>query len=79
MNAFGYIGIALGVLAAIALYWLPSIVGKRRNVANMTSVVVVNLLLGWTFIGWCVALAMAVRDEKRGGHAAPRRHHWEAM
>jgi hypothetical protein len=28
----------------------------------MASVLVINLFLGWTFVGWVVALAMALRD-----------------
>lgn len=55
-TAYLVIGIALG------LYLLPSIVALNRKVANKWSVVVINALLGWTLIGWAVALAMAVRD-----------------
>lgn len=56
-TAYLVIGIALG------LYFLPSIVALNRKVANKWSVVVINTLLGWTLIGWAVALAMAVRDQ----------------
>jgi hypothetical protein len=43
------------------IYFIPTIVAYGRKVANAGSVLVVNLFLGWTFIGWIVALAMAVR------------------
>jgi hypothetical protein len=53
----------LGALAAmLAFYFLPSIVALKRQVPNVGSVVVINTLLGWTFIGWVVALAMAARS-----------------
>lgn len=45
-----------------AVYMVPTIVAVIRKVPNMGSVVVINLLLGWTLVGWVVALAMAVRS-----------------
>jgi hypothetical protein len=51
------------LLAAIGCaYFLPSFVASHRKVPNVGSVMVVNALLGWTVIGWAVALAMACRD-----------------
>ncbi len=50
----------LGVLAA--LYFIPTIVAGHRHVTNVGSIAVINVFLGWTFIGWVVALAMACRS-----------------
>ena len=47
------------IIAAILLYFLPSIVAISRAVPNAGSVVVLNLFLGWTFVGWIVSLAMS--------------------
>jgi hypothetical protein len=52
-----------------ASYFLPSIIGAKRKVVNIGSVFAVNALLGWTLIGWVVALAMAVRTNPP--HANP--------
>ena len=58
-NAFaGLVLIAVG----IAFYFLPSIVAGARHVPNVGSVVILNFFLGWTLIGWVVALAMAARS-----------------
>jgi hypothetical protein len=46
-----------------AFYFLPTIIAMLRKVPNIGSVVVINLFLGWTFIGWIVALAMACRSQ----------------
>jgi hypothetical protein len=55
----------LGVTALLALlYMLPAFVAFERHVPSKGSVVVVNVLLGWTLIGWIVALAMAMRDPR---------------
>lgn len=44
----------------LAAYFAPSIVALLRHAANKWRVVAVNTLLGWTFIGWVVALVMAL-------------------
>lgn len=58
-------GALLLVLVGGALYFLPSIIAASRKVPNVGSVVVINFFLGWTFIGWVVALAMAARSTNR--------------
>lgn len=51
------------VAVGIGAYFLPTIVALDRDVVNKWSVVVINVLLGWTLIGWAVALAMAFRTQ----------------
>ncbi|WP_234313892.1 superinfection immunity protein [Streptomyces sp. NBRC 109706] len=48
------------------LYFVPTIIAFARGVRNAGSVLVVNLFLGWTLVGWVVALAMAARSTDRG-------------
>jgi hypothetical protein len=70
----GRVGAAVGsfsvivilVLLAAALYMLPWLIASRRGVPNVGSVFVVNFFLGWSLIGWVVALAMAVRSVPSG-------------
>lgn len=47
--------IAFGLCAA--LYFLPSIVGRAKR--NFPAIFMLNLFLGWTVIGWIVALIWA--------------------
>jgi hypothetical protein len=70
MGAFA----GLVLLAAIGCaYFLPSFVASQRKVPNVGSVMVINALLGWTVVGWVVALAMACRDvPAQARHAPPR-------
>lgn len=51
-------------LVVLVLYFLPSIVALARKVTHQGSVVVINVFLGWTFIGWVIALAMACRTSR---------------
>lgn len=47
-----------------ALYLLPLIIAIGRNSKRTGGVLVVNLFLGWTLIGWVVALAWAAGSDK---------------
>jgi hypothetical protein len=49
------------LLAVTFAYFVPWFVSWRRHLPNTGSVFVVNLLAGWTLIGYVVAFAMAVR------------------
>lgn len=51
------------VLAAIAVYFIPAIVSKARKCKAHNGILVINLFLGWTFIGWVVALAWAASGD----------------
>ena len=45
------------------LYFLPSIIAAGRSKRDLASIFVLNLLLGWTAIGWVVALVWSVKCE----------------
>jgi hypothetical protein len=47
------------VVLSILAYLLPSVIATLRGHHNGMSIFVINLLLGWTFLGWVVSLAMA--------------------
>jgi len=58
--------VAVGIVSlfiSLGLYFLPTIVALSRRGPNSGSVTLINLLLGWTVIGWLVALAMAVKPK----------------
>ena len=50
------------VAMSAAMYVLPVIIGCIRRVPDLGSVIVINILLGWTLVGWVVALALALRS-----------------
>lgn len=58
--------IALGgipvVAALFAGYWAPTVTAYRRHAPNAEPILMINLFLGWTLVGWVVAMAMAVRN-----------------
>ena len=56
------------IVAAVMLYLAPTFVAMMRGARNIGSVAVINvLLLGWLFIPWVIALAMAFSDPRHNG------------
>ena len=47
------------LLIILAIYFLPSMVAEKRKCKYQQSVLIINLFLGWTFLFWVVALAIA--------------------
>jgi hypothetical protein len=58
-------------LAAAALYLLPVLAGWIRRVPGIGPAAAINLLLGWTLVGWAVALALVLRSAREHGPALP--------
>jgi hypothetical protein len=50
-------------------YLLPSIVAACRGRGSVL-LYLWNVLLGWTFVGWLVALSVALRDDHAPANAA---------
>jgi hypothetical protein len=44
------------LLVLLGLYFIPTIIAVGREHKNCLAIFVLNLLLGWTFIGWVIAL-----------------------
>ncbi len=51
----GFVGIIVFILS-LALYFLPTIIALLRGHRNALAIFLLNFFLGWTFIGWVVAL-----------------------
>jgi hypothetical protein len=49
----------------VAMYFLPTIIANSRGVRSSLGVFFLNLFLGWTIVGWVVALVWAVSGETR--------------
>lgn len=47
------------VLIGVAVYLLPTIVSFARKKDNRIMVAVMNVLIGWTIIGWVILLLEA--------------------
>jgi hypothetical protein len=45
------------------LYFLPTIIAFARSKRDAVSILLLNLFLGWTAIGWVIALVWAVKQD----------------
>src|SRR5215472_1188769 len=57
LQAFKY---GILIVAAVAVYLLPLIIGRVKGLRS--SIYVINLFLGWTVLGWLIALSMALSE-----------------
>ncbi|MFY3630377.1 superinfection immunity protein [Achromobacter xylosoxidans] len=71
-GSVGFLTLVLGA-SGVCFYFLPSIEASLRKQPNMVSIALVNVFLGWTLVGWVVAMAWgcAARQERQLG-AAPK-------
>lgn len=51
----------IGVVLALFLYFLPTIIAITRKHINVLSIFILNLLTGWTFVGWVIAIVWAFK------------------
>lgn len=52
------------LLVLLVPYFLPTVIAAARHKQNVGAIFALNLLLGWTLLGWVFALVWAlVRDK----------------
>jgi hypothetical protein len=51
-------------IVSLFLYFLPAYLARNRS--NFTAILMLNLLAGWTFIGWIIALVWALSPDPKG-------------
>jgi hypothetical protein len=61
-SAISTLTLSLVIVALAAVYLLPTLVALARHIPGVPAIAVINILLGWSFIGWVIALALAVRS-----------------
>ncbi|QMV19833.1 superinfection immunity protein [Granulicella sp. 5B5] len=52
-----------------AIHFLPTIIAALRNSRHVVAIFLLNLFLGWTVIGWIVALIWAITSEPKYRYA----------
>jgi hypothetical protein len=55
------------VFAASPLYFLPWIVAYYRGHQNTAAIALLNLFLGWSFLGWVIALVWSATVVRTSG------------
>lgn len=53
------------LLSVISIgYFVPTTVAIIKNKTNTSAILILNLFLGWTLIGWVVALVWATTQDR---------------
>ena len=47
------------IILFVAIYFLPAIVARKRHHRQTLAIFILNLLLGWTLLGWVIAMVWA--------------------
>jgi hypothetical protein len=70
-----HFGILLAILL-FAFYFLPTLIAEKRKVPHSGTIFLINLLLGWTVLGWIAALVWGVVEtsEEPGSFKGPLDH-----
>ena len=50
----------LMIASIFAVYFLPSLIAFAREHKNKLAIFLLNLLLGWTVLGWVISLVWSV-------------------
>ena len=56
--------IGIATIGGIFFYFLPALVAWKKSKRNFTAIFVLNICVGWTFIGWVVALVWAFTEDR---------------
>lgn len=73
MDSNGDFGLVVGVVVlvfGIMIYLLPWVVANMRGRDGQTMILLLNILLGWTVLGWLVLLIIAFTGESGSARAA---------
>ena len=54
-----FFGFPFGILG-LAVYFLPIIIAAVRHTKSLVGIILLNVLAGWTFIGWIIALVWSL-------------------
>jgi hypothetical protein len=58
-------GIEWLLILGLPIYFLPAIIAGARHHSNTLSIFILNLFLGWTFLGWIGSLIWAFSSRSK--------------
>ena len=53
------------LVVLLAIYFIPTLVAHSNKKDDTIAIFLLNLLLGWTFLGWVIALVWAATKDKK--------------
>lgn len=62
------IALILVLLFGLPVYVTPTIIAVIRKTKNLAAIILLNLLGGWTILGWVASLVWAIVADKKIQH-----------
>lgn len=59
------------ICIVLVLYFTPTLVARARYKRNAAAITVLNVFLGWTLIGWVIALVWACTVDQQPVDTGP--------
>jgi hypothetical protein len=59
--------LAVFIAGAVLVYFIPFLVALMRRCKDKKNILLINLFLGWTIIGWVIALIQAFSQKTPPG------------
>lgn len=56
-------GYALIVILCVGMYLLPAFIAATRKKRNAGAITLLNILAGWTILGWIAALVWSATND----------------
>lgn len=70
MNVGVFCAVFIAGLIGLVIYCIPALIAQGRGHNNVGAIFALNLFLGWSLIGWVLALVWAMTDNVK--KSAPR-------
>jgi hypothetical protein len=64
VDTLHWVMIGTALVICLPVWWAPIIIGVVRKHPQLTGILLVNLFLGWTIVGWVVALVWSTTTPK---------------
>lgn len=71
MSTAGVIMVLIIGLVGLYIFFVPSIIANRCGHPSALAIFALNLFLGWTFVGWVLALVWALAGPDKRSPATP--------
>lgn len=59
------LGTILLLIFGIVIYFLPGLFAVLSEREDKSSIIIVNILLGWTVVGWIIAFLLCFQEDEQ--------------
>jgi hypothetical protein len=64
LSLFSIFGFIFAVFVLLQIYLFPSVIALLRNCDKTVNIALINLIFGWTVIGWFIAFFWAMNGKR---------------